>query len=52
MRTAKNNAVCTGCNQRFNPTPYGILRFRSRNNATFNQIHKFVRYALYDPDRT
>ena len=50
MRTAKNNAVSTGGNQRFDPTPYRILRLRPRNDATLNQIHKLVRDALYDPD--
>ena len=50
MRTAENNAVCTGGDQRFDTAAHGILRLRARNYATLNQIHKLVRYALNNPD--
>ena len=46
MRTAKDNAVCTGGNQRFDPTPYGILRLHPRNDTTLNQIHELIRNAF------
>ena len=46
MRTAKNNAVGTGGNQRLDSTPYGILRLHPRNDTTLNQIHELIRNAF------